>query len=164
MQACARDVMQTHVIRILVDASLLDAYRLFVDEEIHGAPVVDADGRVVGVLSSRDLLRAVAEEHDAALSETHYYRDLAPFSGPDWGSGPTDFQDRLATRTVGEVMTTGALAVSPDTPVSEIARTLRQHAFHRVLVAEEGRLRGIVTTFDLMALLEKEPQPRAAIP
>jgi CBS domain-containing protein len=160
MGACARDVMKTPVITVFAGASLLDAYRLFVEEEIHGAPVVDADGRVVGVVSSRDLLRAASEEHDSVVSEAHYYRDLLEFSGPDWASGPADFQDRLAARTVGEIMTVGTFAVGPDTPVSEVARRLRQHAFHRVLVADGGRLLGIVSTFDLIELLEKEPVPR----
>jgi len=160
MSMLARDVMQTHVVTIEADASLLDAQRLFVEEEIHGAPVVDDDGCVIGVLSARDLLRGVAEEHDSVVSEPHYYRDLAEFSGPDWASGPEDFQDRLASRRVREVMTKGALTLAPDTPVDEIARTLRQSRIHRVLITQDGVLVGIVSTFDLMALLEKEPPSR----
>ena len=160
MTVLARDVMQTQVVTIEADASLLDAQRLFVEEEINGAPVVDADGRVIGVLSVRDLLRGAAEEQDTVLSEPHYYRDLAEFSGPEWAAGPEDFQNRLATRTVSEVMTEGALTLPPDTPVSEVARTLRQSRIHRVLIAEEGALLGIVSTFDLIALLEKEPPSR----
>jgi CBS domain-containing protein len=160
MSVLARDVMQTHVVTIEADASLLDAQRLFVEEEINGAPVVDADGRVVGVVSVRDLLRGSSEEQDTVLSEPHYYRDLTEFSGPDWANGPEDFQNRLASRTVSEVMTEGALMLAPDSPVDEIARTLRQSRIHRVLIAEEGVLVGIVSTFDLMALLEKEPPSR----
>ncbi|HME68509.1 MAG TPA: CBS domain-containing protein [Myxococcota bacterium] len=160
MTILARDVMQTHVVTIEADASLLDAQRLFVEEEINGAPVVDADGRVIGVLSARDLLRGAAEEQDTVLSEAHYYRDFAEFSGPDWANGPEDFQNRLASRTVSEVMTEGALMLAPDAPVDEIARTLRQSRIHRVLIAKDGVLVGIVSTFDLMALLEKEPPSR----
>jgi CBS domain-containing protein len=160
MSVLARDVMQTRVVTIEADASLLDAQRLFVEEEINGAPVVDADGRVVGVLSARDLLRGAAEEQDTVLSEPHYYRDLAEFSGPDWSNGPADFQNRMASRTVSEVMTEGALTFPPDAAVEEIARTLRQSRIHRVLIAEDGALVGIVSTFDLMALLEKEPPSR----
>jgi CBS domain-containing protein len=152
--------MQTHVVTIEAGASLLDAQRLFVEEEIHGAPVVDDDGRVIGVVSARDLLRAASEEQDSVLSEPHYYRDLAEFSGPDWANGPEDFQNRLATRTVSEVMTEGALTLPPDVPVDEVARTLRESRIHRVLIAQDGVLVGIVSTFDLLALLEKEPPSR----
>lgn len=160
MSVLAREVMQTQVVTIEADASLLDAQRLFVEEEINGAPVVDADGRVIGVLSARDLLRGAAEEQDTVLSEAHYYRDLAEFSGPDWSNGPEDFQNRMASRKVSEVMTEGALTFPPDAPVEEIARTLRQNRIHRVLIAEDGALVGIVSSFDLMALLEKEPPSR----
>jgi len=137
MSVLAREVMQTQVVTIEADASLLDAQRLFVEEEINGAPVVDADGRVIGVLSARDLLRGAAEEQDTVLSEAHYYRDLAEFSGPDWSNGPEDFQNRMASRKVSEVMTEGALTLPPDAPVEEIARTLRQNRIHRVLIAED---------------------------
>jgi CBS domain-containing protein len=155
MALCARDVMQTAVATIECDATLLDAHRLFVEEEIHGAPVVDADGAVVGVISTLDLLRAVRDEHESAASEPSYYREFLPFSGPDWGSGPEDFQDRLSQRTVGEAMTESVVSVAPDASIPEIAGALRQNRIHRVLVADAGRLLGIVSTFDLVALLEK---------
>jgi CBS domain-containing protein len=62
--------------------------------EISGAPVVDEDGRVIGVLSARDLLRAIDEERDTAMVQTTYFRDLTEFSGPDRGSTAEDVQGR----------------------------------------------------------------------
>lgn len=155
MPLTARDVMQTAVATIAQDASLLDAHRLFVDEEIHGAPVVDADGAVVGVLSTLDVLRAVQEEESSALGDATYFRELLEFSGPDWASGPEDFQNRLAQLRVGEAMTTSVVSVPPDATIAKVASTMRAHRIHRVLVADDGRLVGIITTFDLVALLEK---------
>jgi CBS domain-containing protein len=151
----ARDLMQRDVITIDAAASLLDAHRLFVDEEISGAPVVD-DGRVVGVVSARDLLRAIDEERDTALVQTTYFRELEEFSGPDWGSAPEDFQDRLARRSVAEVMSPDVVGVAPGASIAEVARTLRQHRVHRVLVATPDALLGLISSFDLIALLEKE--------
>jgi CBS domain-containing protein len=148
--------MQTGVVTVDRDATLLDAHRLFVEEEIHGAPVVDADGEVVGVISTLDILRAVQEEHESTTSIPDYYREFLPFSGPDWRSGAEDFQDRLAQLTVGDAMTESVVSVSPDASIAEIARLLRQHRIHRVLVGEDGQLLGIVSTFDLVALLEKQ--------
>lgn len=157
MTQLARDVMEIGVVTIDPGASLLDAYRLFVEEEISGAPVVDEDGRVLGVISAHDLLRATEEERDTAVVQTSYFRDLAEFSGPDWGGVVEDFQDRLAERTVADAMTRGAIAVAPDATIPEVARTLRQHRVHRVLVAEDERVLGLISSFDLVALLEKEP-------
>lgn len=155
MGLLARDIMQRDVLTLDANASVLDAYRLFVEEEISGAPVVDEDGRVLGVVSARDLLRAVTDERDTALVQTTYFRDLEEFSGPDWGSAPEDFQDRIAGRSVGESMTTGAIVVAPDATIPEVARLLRQQRVHRVLVAEDDHLVGLITSFDLVTLLEK---------
>jgi CBS domain-containing protein len=151
----ARDVMQTGVVTIDPAASLLDAYRLFVQEGISGAPVVDEDGRVVGVVSAQDLLRATEEERDTAVVEANYFRDLNEFSGPDWQTSSEDFQDRLRERSVADVMTEGAIIVAPDASIAEVASTLRRHRVHRVLVAEGELLVGLISAFDLVALLEK---------
>jgi CBS domain-containing protein len=152
----ARDVMQSPVVTIERDASLLDAHRLLVEEEIHGAPVVDADGAVVGVLSALDLLRAVQEEHESASGAPAYYRDLVPFSAPDWIPGSEDFQDRLSELRVADVMSESVVSVPPDASIAQVARTLRQAGIHRVLVAEKDRLLGIISTQDLLCLLEEE--------
>lgn len=157
MAGFARDVMETGVVTIDPEASLLDAYRLFVEEEISGAPVVDEDGRVLGVVSAHDLLRATEEERDTVVAESRYFRDLEEFSGPDWGSAVEDFQDRLAQRTVRDVMTPSAIMVAPDATIAEVASTLRKHRVHRVLVTDEDRVVGLISSFDLVALLEKEP-------
>ena len=157
MPLTARDVMQSHVITVSPEAKLLDVQRLFVEEEINGAPVVSEDGELLGVISTRDLLRAAEEEHDSAASETRYFRDELEFSSPDWGSAPDDFQDRLAERSVAEVMTAGVVTISPDASIAEVASSMRRQRIHRVLVAEDRVLRGIISSFDLVALLEKEP-------
>jgi predicted transcriptional regulator len=155
MVTTARDVMCTDVLSVSPEEPLLQVHRLFVDEEITGAPVVDQDGRVLGVISSADLLRAVAEDHEAAATSPVYLRELIEFSGPDWGIVPQDFQDRLSQLTAADAMSDRVIAVEPDTALEAVARTLRFHRIHRVLVEERGRLVGIITTFDLMRFLEK---------
>jgi CBS domain-containing protein len=152
----ARDVMQSPVLTIERDASLLDAHRLFVEEEIHGAPVVDSDGGVVGVLSTLDLLRVVSEEHDSNRSDAVYYRDLLPYSVPDWATEGEDFQDRLSELRVADAMSDAVVSVPPDATIAQVARTLRENGIHRVLVAEKEKLLGIISSQDLLALLERE--------
>ena len=156
----ARDLMQKDVVAIDGNASLLDAHRLFVEEEISGAPVIDEIGRVIGVLSARDLLRATDEERDTAVVQTNYFRELEEFSGPDWGRMPEDFQDRLANRPVSEVMSPDVITVAPDATIAEVAHTLRHHRVHRVLVATNEAFVGLISTFDLIALLETDVPAR----
>lgn len=155
MAKTARDIMQTHVLSVAPEEPLVNVHRLFVEEEITGAPVVDSDGRVLGVLSSADLLRAVVEEEESATADPRYFRDFLEFSGPDWGSVPEDFQDRLSQLRAEDAMSAEPVTVTPDASIAEVAGTLRFHRIHRLLVQEEGRLAGIITTFDLIGLLEK---------
>jgi CBS domain-containing protein len=155
MPITAGDLMTRAVVSVDPETPLLDVYRLFVTEQIHGAPVVDEEERVIGVVSSSDLLRAIEEERDAALAGSEYLRDLIEFSGPDWGRGLTDFQDRLAQQNVADVMTRTAVTVQTSTPIAEVARTLREHGIHRAWVQEKGRLCGVISTFDLLPLVEQ---------
>jgi CBS domain-containing protein len=156
MRVLARDVMQTSVVTVSPETPLADIQRLFVEEGIGGAPVVDDTGRVVGVISASDLLRAVESERDTAAAEPRYFRDTLEFSGPDWSHVLEDFQDRLAELRVADAMTEGVVMVPPEASVAEVARRMLGHRIHRILVVEDGALAGIISTFDLVALLEKE--------
>jgi CBS domain-containing protein len=119
----ARDFMQTDVLAISPETSLLDIHRMFLEEEIHGAPVVDDGGNVCGVITSLDLLRPGADDVDA---------------------------DRL---TAADIMTREIVAVSPDMPVAGVAELMREQHVHRVLVIEDRELCGVLTTFDLLRAL-----------
>ena len=100
-------------------------------------------------------MRAVEEEQNTALVEADYFRDILPYSAPDWTSSPEDFQNRLADRTVEEIMTRGVISVPPGTSIAQVARTLREHRIHRVFVVEEGRMLGVISAFDVLRLVEE---------
>ena len=55
---------------------------------------------------------------------------------------------------VSDYMTEEVVHVAPDVPIVVLARTLRENRIHRVLVLEDGQLLGIVSTFDLIGVLE----------
>jgi CBS domain-containing protein len=150
----ARDVMQTSVMSVQPDTPLAHVARLFVDEAIHGAPVVDDTDRLLGVISITDLIRAVDETHESGAATAVYFRDVLEFSGPDWSSAPEDFQDRLEQLTVADVMQPSVVTVGEDATVPEIAKLLRANRIHRVIVVRDGVLAGLVTALDLVGLLE----------
>ena len=156
MATTARDIMQTRVVTVSPDAPLRTVQRVFVESGIHGAPVVDEQGTVVGVVTSMDLLRAASEGADAAPDEPAYFRYDLDLHGIDWDRAPADLRERLADALVSDVMTPEIIAVAPDTPIGGVARVLRRHSVHRVLVIEDGELRGIISAMDLIALLESQ--------
>lgn len=156
--------METDIVTVDPAMSLLQVHRLFVEEEINGAPVVGDDGRVRGIISSLDLLRAVEEEYLGRSGATvpFYHREDMPYSGPDWLSAPEDFQDRMNEMTASDAMVTEIVSVAPGTPVAEVAHIMRDQHIHRVLVIEDNQLRGILSTFDLIRVLETTSQGAAA--
>jgi CBS domain-containing protein len=133
----ARDVMVRELITVSPETPILDIHRLFVEEEIHGAPVVGDDGIVCGVVSTIDLLRVVRDELDSSRSE-----------------------DRVESLTAEQAMTTELVMVRPDTPIEEVARKMLEHRVHRVLVTGEDRqLVGVISAFDLVRVIANTPAP-----
>lgn len=153
----ASDLMERNVITVTPETSVLDLHQLFVEEQIHGAPVVDHDGLVQGVVSTLDLLRIVRDEVEpgAGSTATTYFRDELSYSGPDWIGMPEDFQDRMQQLTAADAMTRELVIVRPDATVDEIVRAMSENRVHRVLVGEGRRLQGVITTFDLMRVLSR---------
>lgn len=151
----AKNLMEPDPLAVSPEASLLSVHQLFIQEEIHGAPVVDDEGTVLGVVSSMDLLRAVQDVHESGATTPIYFRGDLPYSGPDWIQDPDDFQDRLSELTAVDVMARELITVSENATVGEMASLMRKQRVHRVLVVEKERLVGLVTTFDLIGVLEE---------
>jgi CBS domain-containing protein len=154
----AKELMQSRVIAIGPDDPLESVHRLFLDEEISGAPVVDEEGRVLGVVSIRDLLREQAENDDSADQENlDFYRDGVVMGEVEWLDGGQALRTRMAGHTAADVMTRSVVSVEPSTPIFEVARKLLENRIHRVLVIEKGPeselLVGNISLFDLARLL-----------
>ena len=154
MNKTAKDIMQTQVVTLSPNDRLHIVQRLFYEEGIHGAPVVDEQGRVMGIITSTDILRAAAEADQVDATEPSYFRDDQDLSLFSWRNMPEDFKERLQDVVVSDFMTEGVVQVAPETPVRDVARTLRENKIHRLLVVDGGALCGIVSTYDLVSLLE----------
>jgi CBS domain-containing protein len=157
MNGTARDVMQTEVLVLNESDSLLEAHQFFVRHDITGAPVVDDDGLLVGVVSIRDLIRTEDEDHDVNRTVADYFCESSGYA--NLGVDMDHLREGLSEISVGEVMTRDPICVAPDSPIKEIAALIRKHRIHRVLVSSPGpegelEIAGIVTLLDLVSLLE----------
>jgi CBS domain-containing protein len=151
----AADVMNPRVLAAAADWTLPELADFLVEHEISGAPVVDAAGRLVGVVSVTDIAVALAAESAGARS--------SDFWKSAWPEGPSretlaDLAARGVRLTVREIMTPEVYTVAEDTPVSEIALTLVEEHVHRLLVLRAERVVGIVSTSDLLGLLIEEEE------
>jgi CBS domain-containing protein len=147
----ARDIMTEAVITVTPETPVKEVARLLMQRGISAAPVLDAAGAVVGIVSEGDLIgrndadrRARRDWWLALLAEGE---ELHP-----------DFLKSLRERqrTARDVMTAPVVGVSETTEATEIARILRDYHVKRVPVLRDGRLVGIVSRADLLRTIGSE--------
>ena len=132
-QLVVRDLMTERPRTVAPDTTLRDAALDMTRAGVAGLPVVEADGRVVGMLGQRELLQHLLTKY-LARGGTSARGDERP---PD-------------TRLVRDVMTRQVLCVSPDQPVAEVAATMTNKDVDRVPVVRDGRLVGFLTRGDIV--------------
>jgi CBS domain-containing protein len=147
----ARDIMTAPVITVRPDLPVRDLVALFRDQRIGGAPVVDDDGRLAGVVTEGDLMAM-----DADIALPHYFEI---FDSIIYLESEKKFRERVekaAAATVEQLMTDGdkVKTVGPDDPARMAATLMSKHRFDRVpVVDDEGVVVGIVTRHDIMKIL-----------
>ncbi|MGA9918746.1 CBS domain-containing protein [Paraburkholderia sp.] len=145
----ASDVMTSNVISVTPDMTVREVARIFVDNGISGAPVVDPDGHVAGMISEGDLLRR-SEIGTEERTRTSWL---------DLWSASHEARDYIKTHAVKvrDVMASGVVSVRPETPLGEVAGILETRRIKRVPVMKAGRLVGIVSRANLVQALASVP-------
>jgi acetoin utilization protein AcuB len=129
-----QDWMTTDVITITPDMTLPEAHQLMTNEEIRRLPVVDKNGRLVGIVSIGDV-RSAEPSPATSLSiwELNYL---------------------LSTLTIGKVMTASPYTITPDATLAEAARMMLEHRVSGLpVVDEEHHVIGIITESDIFAMV-----------
>ena len=154
---CADDVMQRKLVAIDASASLEDAERMLTEAQISGAPVLDGAGKVLGVLSIRDLLRRRAEDGELPDDADASVFDAAVDEGE-----AVAFERPPAGACAADVMTADVVHVPPSMPLPLVAARMVETRVHRVLVIDRERLVGIVSSMDVLtAVARMADRPRA---
>jgi CBS domain-containing protein len=145
----ARDIMASPVITVKPESSIRDVAQLFVERHISGAPVVDAAGKLVGIVSERDLLhrRETGTEHRRSWW-------LYLLTRPE--TLAADYIRERAPK-VADVMSRDVITVRPDTPLRDVAQLLETRRIKRVPVLENAQIVGIVSRANLIQALASAP-------
>lgn len=151
----ASDVMTTDVVTVRPDTTVPELVQLLLSRNISGAPVVDADGVLVGIVTESDLLRRAELGTDRKRGGW-----LAFFTGT--ATLAQDFVRSHATK-VSDIMSPGVVAVARDTSLAEIANTMEEKRVHRVPVMEGGRVVGIVSRANLLRAYASRPSETAPV-
>lgn len=125
-----RDLMTSEVFTLRADDDLTALYDLMDAEHIRHIPVIDDDGRLVGLVTHRDLLRGALHDHD----------DL-----------PVSVQRDMLRRTrIAEIMIEDVETIGPDRDIREAAQVMLEYKYGCLPVVEDERLVGIITEADFV--------------
>lgn len=149
----ARDVMNSELICVRDDMTVAELAELLTDNEISGAPVEDAEGRLVGVVSLSDVVKAFTGRDQAVLSHAEPDFYLRGWEEKYNAEDVAGLRVADSEATVGEIMTPSILAVDEEMPVGKIAEKMIDARIHRLLVTRGKKVVGIVSTTDLLGLL-----------
>lgn len=143
--------MTKEVITVSPEASINDLAKLLDNRRIGGVPVVDADGRLVGIITQSDLIeRARNLELPPAINilDLHIYLQIP--------SHLFRRVEKMLGTTVQEVMTPKPVTVSPETPVPAIAALMERKKVHTIPVMAGGELVGVIGKIDLVRAMARE--------
>ena len=151
---CVKDVMNPDIMTVTDDMTTDELARYLTDREISGAPVVDSQGHLIGVVSMTDIARHLSEppEFDSSRSSP-FYRHAADDEGVDGPGQP--YVSGAAT--VRDVMTPVVHQVSAAAEMPEAARIMVEHHIHRLIVTEGRQPVGIITSIDVLRVVARQP-------
>lgn len=151
----AKDLMTRPPISLEPGMGVREAASLLLDNGVHGAPVVEKDGRVVGVLSMTDLTRWERERGTAMQRESDWYRTAreAREQGVHLArgyhvEGPED-------GTVREIMSPFVISVYENANLADVVSILLRNRIHRLIVVKEPgpKLVGVVSETDVLVAI-----------
>lgn len=148
----ARNIMTTDVLTVSPETSISELSKMLENRKIGGVPVVDKDGRLVGVITQNDLVeRARDLELPPAINilDFHIYLQIP--------SHLFHKVEKMLGTTVGDCMTPNPVTVAPDTPVSKVAALMAKQKVHTIPVVEGAKLVGIIGKMDLVRAMAQEP-------
>jgi CBS domain-containing protein len=119
--------MQSEVQAVPPEAVVNDAVRTMAESHVSGLPVVDGRGRLVGVISTTDILGSEEEIEDPAARETLFEGTF-----------------------VRDLMTPVPVTIGPDASVKEAAQALLYADVHRLFVVDGDRVIGVISTTDIV--------------
>ncbi len=154
------EVMTAPVYTAVPNESLLSAARTMRSHHVSGLPVVDTKGRVLGVLSEKDIVGAL--DHQVGIGHARGVLDIL-LAG--YEPKRKDILQRsvaaLLNGVVRDAMSHPAATVDEDAPLSEAWHLLRQFSVNRLPVVRDDRLSGIITRQDVLKVLESPPAATA---
>ena len=154
----AKDIMTREIITVSPETEIANAARILLEKRINGLPVVDAFGRLVGILCQSDL---VAQQKSIPIPSV--FTLLESFI-PLTSIKRIDKEvEKIAALTVKQAMTVNPVTVSPETDIEDVARLMVDNKYHTLPVMKGDKVVGVVGKEDVLRTLLSKPQTNERI-
>lgn len=146
----AKDIMTSGALTLEPESDVATAAKLLLDKHLNGVPVVDSNGKLVGVICQSDL---VAQQKSISMPSLFTILDgFISFSSSD------DLEkevNKIAATKVSHAMTPNPVTVTPETSIEKIADLMVERKLYTLPVVEDGKLIGVVGKEDVLKVLTK---------
>ncbi|MDD7423529.1 MAG: CBS domain-containing protein [Candidatus Methanomethylophilaceae archaeon] len=155
-QLKVRDIMTTQVITLLGNDTVKDATITLAVDNLSGAPVVDDDFHLVGILSECDILKLIVKFEDRLNIENPVLHLLAfPMDAKIEDPQLKAAAEKFSEMRVADLMIKDVITTTPDAEIVDVLRIMIEKDVNRIPVLEKGVLVGIVTRGDIIFSIYK---------
>jgi CBS domain-containing protein len=153
-----KDIMTREIITVSPETEIVNAAKILLEKRINGLPVIDAFGRLVGLLCQSDL---VAQQKSIPIPSVFTLLDsYIPLTSIKRIDKEVE---KIAALTVKQAMTPNPVTVGPETDIADVAKLMVDKKYHTLPVMEGDKVIGIVGKEDVLKTLISEPQTREDI-
>ena len=147
----AKDIMTRDVVTVTPDTDILQAAKRLLENHFNGLPVVDDEGKLLGILCQDDL---IVQQKQVPLPSVFTLLDgmIPLFSGKQMEKEV----EKMVAMKVSQAMTPNPRTVDPETAIEDIATIMVRKNIHTLPVLEEGKLVGVIGKEDVLRTLMPE--------
>jgi CBS-domain-containing membrane protein len=147
----AIDIMNKNVITVSKHTSVEELGRLFIEKNISGAPVLDEENNIFGIVTENDLINQNKRLHIPTV--VRLFDSFIPLEG--FGSIEKEIR-RMSASTAAEICSRHVVSVSPDASLTDIASIMSEQNIHLLPVISSGKIVGIIGKIDIIKGLQSE--------
>ena len=143
------DIMTHPVITASEDATLEEIAQLMLDKHIGGAPIVDGEGKLTGLITESDF---AAKEEGFPFSTFRWPQVLGQWLPKE---GIEQVYKKSRTMTARNIMTPDVITANEDDTLEDVLRLMMENDVHRIPIVRDGKPVGMITRRDLLHLVLK---------
>jgi CBS domain-containing protein len=147
----AKDIMNKNVVTVKKNTSVDELGRLFIEKNISGAPVMDEENNIFGIVTENDLVNQNKRLHIPTV--VRLFDAFIPLEG--FGSIEKEIK-RMSASTAEEICSREVVTVSPDTSLQDIASIMAEKNIHLIPVISSGEIAGIIGKIDIIKGIQSE--------